>query len=314
MNTKDIKDDSFRAAVEAIDAGDVGLLRQLLEVDASLVVRRLDSPAEGYFARPYLLWFVADNPIRMERLPANIVEVAEVILVAMRVAGRSIDGGLDASLRDVPSGRSFGDPEYSHIVGYALGLVCTGRIPKECGVQIPLMELLVRYGAKVEGSVLGAIGQHNFEAARWLLAHGSRYDVGTAVGLDDFEGASRLAVGATGPQLYVALTVAAFFGRSLMIELLLSAGAEVNGSGTADDFGGFHSHASPLHQAVSSGSLEAVRLLVEAGANLGATDKAYQGTPLGWAEYMGREESGSEEERKRFRAIERYLIAKSRKL
>jgi len=306
MNTGDITDELFRAAVEAVDRGDVPLLRGLLATDPSLVVRRLDSPAEGYFARPYLLWFVADNPIRQKQLPPNIVEVAETIVLALRAfADHSADGSAD-HLTDL----SVDDPEYLHILGYALGLVCTGRIPRECGVQIPLMELLVRYGAKVEGSVLGAIGQRNFDAARWLLAHGSRYDVGTAVGLDDPAGVLRLAVGSTASQLYVALTVAAFFGKASMISLLLAAGADVNGHGESGDFGGFHSHASPLHQAVYSGSLEAVKLLVEAGADLTAMDAAYLGTPLGWARYMRQEEASTEEEKLRFGAIEEYLHGK----
>ncbi|HVU94874.1 MAG TPA: ankyrin repeat domain-containing protein [Puia sp.] len=285
MNSAEITDASFRAAVEAIDCGDVVVLRELLEADASLVVRRLDRPAEGYFARPYLLWFVAENPIRHEKLPANIVEVAEVILLALRAGG---------------------DPGYSFIVDNTMGLVCTGRIPKECGVQIPLMELLVRYGAAVKGSVLGAIGQRNFEAARWLLAHGSSYDPGTAVGLDDVEGAARLAGEATASQLYVALVVAAFFGKAEMIRLLLGAGVDVNGSGTSEDFGGFHSHASALHQAVHSGSIEAVRLLVEAGADRFAKDSVYGGTPIGWARYM-REEAVGVEEKGRFGEIEGFL-------
>jgi peptide-methionine (S)-S-oxide reductase len=291
MNTAEITDESFRAAVEAVDSGNVLLLRQLLAADATLVVRRLDSPADGYFARPYLLWFVADNPIRQERLPPAIVEIAELILLALRDSG---------------------DASYSFIVDYTLGLVCTGRIPKECRVQIPLMELLVRYGASVKGSVLGAIGQHNPEAARWLLSQGSVYTIATAIGLNELEDASRLAVGATPSQLYVALTVAAFFGRVEGIALLLVAGAEVNGSGSAADFGGFHSHASPLHQAVYSGSLEAVKLLVEAGADILSTDRIYHGTPIGWAEYMGKEEASTEEERWRFREIEGYLKEKVR--
>jgi peptide-methionine (S)-S-oxide reductase len=36
---------------------------------------------------------------------------------------------------------------------------------------------------------------------------------------------------------------------------------------------------------VCSGSLEAVKVLVEAGADLSAKDMAWNGTPLGWAEY-----------------------------
>jgi ankyrin repeat protein len=46
-----------------------------------------------------------------------------------------------------------------------------------------------------------------------------------------------------------------------------------------------YSHASPLHHAVHSGSVDAVRTLVEAGARLAARDSAHDATPLGWAEY-----------------------------
>jgi peptide-methionine (S)-S-oxide reductase len=57
---------------------------------------------------------------------------------------------------------------------------------------------------------------------------------------------------------------------------------------------------------VYSGSLEAVKLLVEAGADVTAMDSAYHGTPLGWAKHMG-EEASIEEEKERFREIEGYL-------
>jgi peptide-methionine (S)-S-oxide reductase len=36
---------------------------------------------------------------------------------------------------------------------------------------------------------------------------------------------------------------------------------------------------------VYSGSLDAVKVLVEAGADLDTKDTIYEGTPLGWAEY-----------------------------
>jgi peptide-methionine (S)-S-oxide reductase len=48
---------------------------------------------------------------------------------------------------------------------------------------------------------------------------------------------------------------------------------------------GFYSHATPLHHAVWSGSLDAVKVLVEAGAILTTKDKAERATPLGWADY-----------------------------
>ena len=285
MKNEEINDAVFRAAVEAIDSGDLSTLRHLLETDPSLSNRRLDTPTEGYFAHPYLLWFVADNPIRHEKLPPNIVEVTQAIIDTLQPAG--------------------GD-QYKYILNYTLGLVATGRIPKECRVQIPLMELLVSRGAQVGGKALGPIGQHNFEAAEWLLAKGADYGLAAAVGLDREEDVKRFAGNATAPELYVALVVAAFFGKADAMRLLLAAGADPNGSGTRDDFAGFHSHATALHQAVYSGSLECVRLLVEAGASLDATDKVYSGTPLGWAIYMQTEEKDAEKI-KRYKEIENYL-------
>jgi len=290
MKNEEISDPIFRAAVEAIDGGDLISLRRLLEDKPSLVTKRLDRPAKGYFAEPYLLWFVADNPIRHDKLPANIVEVATVILDKLQPLGYE---------------------HYQHIINYTLGLVVTGRIPKECKMQIPLMELLVDRGAQIKGKVLGPIGQHNFEAAEWLLAKGSEYDLATAVGLGRLEDVKRLVGDSTPSELYVALVVAGFFGKEDMIRLLLDAGADPNGSGRKEDFAGFHSHASALHQAVYSGSLESVRLLVQAGARLDATDKAYSGTPLGWAKYMPTEVQDAEQV-KRWKEIEEYLAAREK--
>lgn len=289
MNTSDINDTLFLRAVEAIDRGDISALQQLLEENPDLATKRLSTPnEEGYFANPFLLWFVADNPIRHEKIKPNIVDIAKLIIDVLQTQKH---------------------PKYQYIVDYTLGLVATGRIPKECEVQIPLMELLIDKGARPKGSVLGPIGQHNFEAAKYLLNKGSDYDLATAVGLNRIEDIKGLAKNATPSELYVALVVASFFGKDDFIALLIEAGADVNGSGNKKDFGGFHSHASALHQAVYSGSLTAVKLLVNSGANLNAKDKAYNGTPLGWAIYM-QTEATNETEKKKFRAIESYLSSK----
>lgn len=288
MKNSDITNNLFREAVEAIDSGDINALTSLLEASPDLVSRPLETPNEqGYFKDPYLLWFVADNPIRHEKLPANIVGVARVIVEALRKA--AVDN-------------------YQHIVDYTLGLVCTGRIPRECRVQIPLMDMLINEaGAQVKGSVLGAIGQRNFEAAVYLLDKGADYNAATAIGLNRMDDVEGLIKEASASQLYVALVVASFFGKADMISLLIQSGVDVNGSGTKEDFGGFHSHASALHQAVFSGSLESVKLLVNGGADLNAMDKAYSGTPLGWAIYMREEEASSPEEKDSFAAIEAFL-------
>lgn len=45
-----------------------------------------------------------------------------------------------------------------------------------------------------------------------------------------------------------------------------------------------------LHHAVWSGSLDTVKLLVEAGAKMDTGDSIYDGTPLDWAEYGKKED------------------------
>ncbi|GAO43136.1 ankyrin repeat domain-containing protein [Flavihumibacter petaseus] len=286
-----VPDKQFHKAVEAIDAGDIMALQSLLQEYPTLITKRLETAeSEGYFKDPYLIWYVADNPIRHEKLPANIVDVTEVLIEALQQQQ---------------------DANYAFILNYTLGLVATGRIPKECGLQIPLMEILIAKGASVNGSVLGPIGQRNLDAAKFLLSKGAGYNLATAIALQQTADANRLLATATPSELFVALTVAAFFGDAPAIDLLLRNGAQANGSGSLSDFGGFHSHASPLHQAVFSGSLEAVKLLVDAGADLNARDMAYDGTPLNWAEYMPTEGKDAAAVA-RYKAIEKYLSAVQR--
>jgi len=102
----------------------------------------------------------------------------------------------------------------------------------------------------------------------------------TALCLERWNDARRLATDATERQKQFALTLAALKGKAEALRRLLAAGVEVNG--VSQDL---YSHATALHHAVSSGSLEAVTVLVAAGADLRARDTAYHGTPLGWAEY-----------------------------
>ncbi len=287
MNNSDIADMVFREAVEAIDCGNIAILQHLLETNPELATKRLETTGEeGYFKNPYLLWLMADNPIRQGKLPANIVEVTDLLIEALQKVRPQ---------------------NYQEILDFALGLVATGRTPKECGVQIPLMERLTAVGASVGENVLGAIGQRNFAAAEYLLQKGAVYNLAAAVGLDKTDDAKKLAETATVSELYVALVVASFFGRTSAIEFLIETGADPNGYGKPEDFGGFHAHASALHQAVYSGSIESVKRLVAAGASLTAIDSAYQGTPLDWASHMQTEESLTKEEKRRFEAIANFL-------
>ena len=68
-------DELFCAAVSAIDAGDVVEVERLVTAHPALVRDRLEAPGawlrdtvgdalEGFFQKPYLLWFVAEDPVR----------------------------------------------------------------------------------------------------------------------------------------------------------------------------------------------------------------------------------------------------------
>ena len=66
------------------------------------------------------------------------------------------------------------------------------------------------------------------------------------------------------------------------------------------------SQGTALYHAVRSGSLDAVRVLVDAGADHGRRDTIYDGTPLGWAKYVGQEQK-EESRAKQYAEIAAYL-------
>ena len=98
-----------------------------------------------------------------------------------------------------------------------------------------------------------------------------------------------------------ALVLAALNGHADGVRRMLDLGAALNQPSEA-----LYSHATPLHHAVSSGSLETVRILASAGADLAAKDSAWEGTPLGWAEHY-RAEKTEAADVERYDRIVRYL-------
>lgn len=285
MNTVNIEDPIFLEAIEAIDTGDKAALEKLLAAHPSLVDTQLKVPAEGYFKHPYLLWFVADNPIRNGTLPANIVAITSLIIEAIKREK------LDSS---------------QHQLDYTLGLVATGSTPRQCAVQIELIDLLVDAGANT-GSVHGALAHHNLAAAERLIERGAIMTLTAAICLDHIAEVEQLAQ-KTGPSEWqVALMAAAFYGKADAVDYLITLGADPNAyldPGKAD---GFHSHATALHQAVFSTSLEAVKVLVEAGARLDLVDRMYSGTPLGWAQYLLESDELDKSKKQHVNAIADYL-------
>jgi len=264
MDTREIPDPLFQDAVSALDAGAVSALESLLISHPELVGRRIDF-GEGYFRRPYLLWFVAENPIRNGTLPRNIAEVTRAILQAVE--------------------RSAADTRQEQI-DYALALVCSGRVARESGVQRGLIDLLGDAGADLDGALVPALAHRELAAAVQLLERGATLTLLAAVCTGRMDGVTRLVKTASPGDRQTALAGAALYGKADSLALLIAPGIDLN----AYNPPGFHPHGTALHHAVDSGSLDAVKLLVDAGADLGARDHVYQGTPLDWAEHLQRAE------------------------
>jgi hypothetical protein len=115
----------FHDAVQALDAGDLPHLEALLNDHPSLVRYRCCVGAryeKGYFAGATLLYHVAGNPYR-GALPQNILDIARVLV------SRDFD---------------FTAAEYT------IGLLLTSKRASEAGVALPLIDLLVKAGAKFD--------------------------------------------------------------------------------------------------------------------------------------------------------------------
>jgi hypothetical protein len=249
----------FRHAVNLLDAGDAAGLCDYLKQHPKLVHEHVEFESGNYFHSAGLLEFIAENPIRHGKLPKNIVEVAKVIL----------DAGPDQTSRNV-----------------TLALVATGSVPHECGVQIPLIDLLCDYGANPDGAIHAAALHGYFQTVTALITRGAHIDLPIAAVLNRVEDARRLLPAADGAERHLALAVASQVGHIEIVRLLLDAGEDPNRYNPP----GGHAHSTPLHQAALIGHEDLVRLLVERGASADTRDLLWRGTPADWAQHEGRAE------------------------
>jgi hypothetical protein len=252
-----IEDAEFRRAVDLLDAGDAAGLRAHLKRHPKLVLQHVEFEGGNYFHNPTLLEFIAENPIRRGMLPKNVVEVAKVIL----------DAGAERGARNE-----------------TLELVSTGRVPRECGVQIALIDVLCDRGCDADGALEAAVAHGEFKAAEALMVQGARISLPVAAALGRVEDARRLLASAGALERRKALVLASQFGCEAMVQLLLDGGEDPTG------YSPVHSHATALHQAALGGHAGIVRLLVEHGADVGARDLLWQGTPADWARHGGHTE------------------------
>ena len=266
----------FAEALAALDAGDAGRLRALLADDPSLAAARTNlDPPYHYFTGATLLHHVAGNPGREARLPANVVEIARVLL----------DAGADVNASTLgPNG------------GTTMGLLVTSKQASDAGVTGPLMELLLERGATLDLTRADALdpslANHAPRAAEKMIELGAKPDLFAAAALGrldllramfDADGrlvarprrrgramAERDAVG-------LALLYAYVAKRADAVELLLEKDGNWNMTGV--------NNGTALHRAAWEGDLAMVQRLVAKGADLYNRENPFNSTPLSWAQH-----------------------------
>ncbi len=256
-----IADPLFRAAVEAIHSGDLDGLARILDERPSLLHERAiepDTVPRGYFSDPKLFWFVANNPTLVPRPPANIAEIARM-MIARGVGQEDLD--------------------------YTLELVMTDALmPRD--LQIDLVRTLVEAGAAAtRRSILMTLGHRQVRPIEWLVGNGLALDAAMAAGLGRTTELPQLLASASSEETSDALGMAIINRQVEAARLCLEAGADPN------RFMPCHSHSTPLHQAALDGDVEMLKLLVGHGARLDIRDTLWRGTPLGWAIHGERKEA-----------------------
>lgn len=262
----------FETAIEAIISGDEETLKKLLQKNPSLVHMRSQRVHQAT-----LLLYTGANGVEgyRQRSPRNAALIAELLLKA--------GAEVDAEIRD--GGR-----------GTALGEVATSIWPAKAGVQIALMEVLVKHGARIDGDpegwqpLIAALDNARPEAAEWLAAHGATLTVGSAAGIGRLDlvkkffdnngqyrdeqvfGKKWRVPASAEAQLVRALMYAAIYGHTEIVAFLFEKGVDIGAQDT-DQY-------TALHWAAHGGHIETVEWLLRHQAPLEKIN-CYGGTVLG---------------------------------
>jgi ankyrin repeat protein len=218
-----------------------------------------DSGRTQYFLDPKLFWFVANNPILIDMMPANIADVARA-MIARGVEKADLD--------------------------YTLGLVMTSSKAREQGHQIPLVRLLIEAGATPRPDDIGGVlGHQETEIVEYLVSAGMAMTAPVAAALGRTDVLPDLLKPASQREIDEALDLAVINNRVDAARMALAAGANPDRSSSQ------HGHSQPLHQAALHDNVELLELLIAHGARLDAVDGLWGGTPLDWAKYAGAKSS-----------------------
>ena len=253
----------FEAAADAVVGGDIAVLEALLHAHPELIRAR---SARAH--RATLLHYVAANGVEDERQksPANSAQVSELLLRA----GAEVD-----ALAETYGG---GTRQTT------LNLLVSSCHPARAGVQCALVEMLLDFGAAIEGvsrdgsPLMTALQFHYPDAAETLTKRGAKVDTlikAAALGREDL--VSKYFGDADSGDVAVAFVWAAMHRRRNVVEMMLQKGVD---PGLRDQRGW-----TALHWTAYQAYPEIVRLLLDWRAPLDSENE-FGGTPLGqtvWA-------------------------------
>jgi ankyrin repeat protein len=245
-------DSKFEQAADAAVSGDIATLRRLLDETPELIRQR--SSREH---RSTLLHYVSANGVEdfRQRTAPNAVDIARLLL----------DAGAEVNAES--------DAYHGHSM--TLGLVATSVHPEAAGVQIELMELLLKRGAMIERiageAVRACLANGRPLAAQFLATRGAYLDFANAAGVGGLDRVKELVSTPSQEELGEGFVWACAYGRNDVVAFLLDHGID-----PAFGAGGM----TGLHLAAHGGHLDTVKLLLAHKAPLEAKN-SYGGTVLG---------------------------------
>jgi hypothetical protein len=248
---------AFERAADAIVHGDLATLERLL-VEYPALVRERSSREH----RSTLLHYVSANGVESyrQRTPPNILAITRALLDA----GAEVDAEAD-----VYGGGST-----------TLGLAVTSSHPRAAGLQIPLADLLLERGARVDPDIVRyCLANGCPEAAAHMATQGAPVEFESAAGIGrravlaaHFEAGRSVSK----EDAAAALIMAAWYDQREAVVLLLDLGVDVASRRP-------HEGSTALHVASYCGYPALVELLLERGAPVNVTDTVYGTPPLVWA-------------------------------
>lgn len=281
----------FELAADAIVSGDLKRLKRLLRENPELV-RARSTRAHG----APLIHYVSANGIEdfRQKTSRNIVRITQALLNA--------GAEVDATTMAYGSGST------------ALGLAATSYHPAKAGVQLELMDVLLKAGACVNGApggwntVVAALHNGRGEAATFLADRGAHLDLEAAAGTGRVDTMAlyvtedaTLTAGATREQLNYGFLWACEYGHANAVKFLLDRGFRLDGN--------FMQRETGLHWAAFGGHADIVELLLRANAPVNLKDQRFDGTPLGWALYGWSNPAPDSKETRYYEVVERLVRA-----